>query len=136
MSYIDIRTTKVWSISSIYIYTLLPFLFVKYTIHNDTGRLLGIVLHQVDRLVWDHADITQYSYYRDYFRSSIDYIAFLPTLWGEHRVFVIAIQKCKYTIFILGILRFGVSHQYLYAWIIFLFVKYSIQNNTGWLLVL
>ena len=51
----------VGSIASIYIYSLINFLFVKYTIQNDTGELLVIVLHQVDRLVRDRSDITQYS---------------------------------------------------------------------------
>ena len=34
------------------------------------------------------------------------------------------------------ILRFDLSHWYLYAFLIFLSVKYAINNNTGWLLVM
>ena len=39
----------------------------RYTIQNNTGWLLVIVLHLVDRLVQYHSYFTQYSYYRDYF---------------------------------------------------------------------
>ena len=67
---------------------------------------------------------------------SINYIAYLTTLQGEHRVFMIAIRTCKCAILILGILRFIISHRYLYALLFFLFVKYEIQNNAGWLLVI
>ena len=92
-----------------YTYYLI-FISVKYATQNDTGQLLVIVLHQVDRLVQDRAYITQYSYYREYFRLSVNYIAYLTTLWGEHRVFVISIQTCNCNILKLGLLRFGLSH--------------------------
>ena len=131
MRYIDISTTKVWSILSIYIYRLIICLFVKYAIQNDTGLLLVIVLHQVDKIVRYRAYITQYSYYCYFFRSSIDYIAYLPTLRGEHCVFVVTIKTYKCDILKLVLLRFDLSHRYLYALLIFLFVVYAIQKNTG-----
>ena len=57
---------------------------------------------------------SQYSYYLDYFRLSIDYIAYLPTLWGKHHIFAITIQTCKCAILKAGLLWFDLSHQYLY----------------------
>ena len=101
-------------IIDIYIY-ITYFLFVKCLIQNDTGWLLVIVLHQVDRLVRYRADINQYSYYRDHFRLLISYIAYLPTLRGEHCVFVITIQTYKCAISILWLIWFGISRQYSYA---------------------
>ena len=65
--YIDIRNTTVWSIASIYIYTLIIFLSVKYAV-QIVHRLFGsTVLHQVYRLVRYCSDITQYIYYCEYF---------------------------------------------------------------------
>ena len=49
----------------------------------------------------------------------IGYIAYLPTLQGKHRFFVITIQTCKCVIFKLGLLQFDISHRYLYALVIF-----------------
>ena len=37
----------------------------RCTIHNNTGWLLFIVLHLVNRLVWYHSYFTQYNYYGD-----------------------------------------------------------------------
>ena len=46
-----------FDLSHLYLYRLLIFLSVKYTIHNDTGLLLVIFLHQFDRLVRYRAKI-------------------------------------------------------------------------------
>ena len=73
----------------------------------------------------------QYSYQRDYFHSSIDYISYLPTLRGKNCVFGITIQNCKGATLKLGLIQFDLSHRYLYALLISLSVKYTIQNNTG-----
>ena len=108
---------------------LLIFIFMKYAIYNDTGWLLVIFLHQVYRLVRDCADITRYSYYCDYFRSLIDYIAYLPTLRDKHPIFVIDIQTCKCAILILGLLRFGLSHLYIYTRYLFFFL-WNMQFRT------
>ena len=88
----------------IYIY-ITYFSSLKYTIQNNTGWLSVIVLHLVNRLVRDRSDITKYT----------------TSFWGQYRVFVIAIEKCKYGILKIRIMRFVVFHRYLYAWLIFLF---------------
>ena len=119
MRFIDIRTTKVWFIASIHFYKLFLFLFLYYVIQNNTRWLLVIVLHLVNRLVRDRSDITKYT----------------TSFWGQYRVFVIAIEKCKYGILKIRIMRFVVFHWYLYAWLIF-FVQYAIQNYKGWLLLI
>ena len=53
----------------------------------------------------------------------IDCIAYLPTLQSNRRVFVVTIQKCKWSILKLGLLQFDLSHQYLYALLIFSFCE-------------
>ena len=65
----------------------------------------------------------QYIYYLDQLFSAIDYIAYLPTLRGQHRIFVITTQTCKCTILKLELFWFDLSHQYLYALIIFSFCE-------------
>ena len=53
----------------------------------------------------------------------MDYISYLPTLRGDHLIFVVTIQKCKCSIFQLVLLRFYRSHQYLYLLLIFYFFE-------------
>ena len=62
---------------------------------------------------------SQYSYYCDYSHSYIYYIAYLLTLRGEHRFFLITIKTCKCAILKLGLFWFDLSHRYLYALLIF-----------------
>ena len=69
----------------------------------------------------------KYSFYREYFRSSINYIAYIPKLRGYNIIFVISIKNCKCSILKLGLLLFDLPHQYLYALLIFSFCE--IRNS-------
>ena len=44
----------------------------------------------------------------------VDVITCMQTIWGDHCVFVVTVQKCKCYIFQLVLLRFDQSHKYLY----------------------
>ena len=62
----------------------------------------------------------QYRYYRDYLRFLFDYIVYSANSTGGHCAFMINIHTCKFTILILGLLWFDLSH------------LYTIQNNKEW----
>ena len=107
------------------------FLFTKQYYHYTIYAIILMGIHCTDEpftlSIYFHL---QYIYQHDYFRSSVDYISYFPTLRGEHRVFVVTIQKCNCAILKLGLLRFDLSHRYLYKLLIFLSVKDAIQNYT------
>ena len=58
--------------------------------------------------------IKQYSYKHDHWLSLADCITYLLTVRGNHRIFVITLQICKCSIFLLVLLRFDISCRYLY----------------------
>ena len=66
---------------------------------------------------------------------STNYIAYLPALRGEHCDFVTNIQTCKCAILKLGLLRFDLSHKYLYALRIFFLwnMKFRTIQGDCWL---
>ena len=64
---------------------------------------------------------SKYSYNCGYLSFSFNSITYFANNTGKHRVFVIYIHTCKFTILILRILRFGLSHRYIYTRYLFLF---------------
>ena len=65
--------------------------------------------------------IKKKSHQCEYLLSLMDRITCLPTVWGDHRGFMITVQKCKCSILNLVLLRFDWYHWYLYIFhIIFL----------------
>ena len=58
----------------------------------------------------------------------VDIITCLEMVQGNHRVFVITIQKCKYSILQLILVRFDRYHQYVYPLII---ISFSSIRDSG-----
>ena len=119
---------SIWKLSVLYHISTF-FLFFEHCYHYTINAIILISLHRIagpftlslsfySQYNWH----SRYSSNRDYLCSLFDSIAYFAKNAGNHCVFVIAIHTCKCTILILGLLWFGLSHQY------------TIQNNTGWLL--
>ena len=92
--------------------------------HKTIYAIILICVHRtVEPFVLYFICHFQYSYQREYCLYSMYYISYFPTLRGNHSVFVITIQKCKFSTFKFALLQFDLYHQYLYSLLIFSFCE-------------
>ena len=122
MWYIEIETITVWYISSIFIH-INYFSFCEICNSERYRVIVGYSPtsdQQVSAILW--IDYTIHLLPWIIF-SLIEYISYLPTLQGKHCVLRITIPMWKCAILKLRLLRFDLSHQYLYALHIFSFCE-------------
>ena len=103
------------------------FFFLRYYHYTIYATILIVVSRTAEHLLLYFIYHLIYICQLYYCLSLMGFISCLKIVQGNHRVFVITIQNCKYHIMQVVILRFDWSHIYLYSLLIIYF--YSIRDS-------